>query len=127
MAEIDIPIGLRGSADAEHDNIRRIEGLLVERRGLEPSRGNIVLNQVLEAGLKKRRLRLLNRLHFICVAVDPEYAVANFSKTRGTYAADISQPHYNYVLFVFQSHRSCLVQGEFIMEVGAFPQGQSPR
>jgi hypothetical protein len=71
MAEVDVPISLRGSADAKHHYIRREKRIFVECAGLQPPRGNIFLDYALQPGFEKRRLRLADCFHFISVAVNP--------------------------------------------------------
>jgi hypothetical protein len=98
MAEVDVSIRLRGCADAEHHNIRCSQRLFIERTGLQPSRGHILLNQAGQPDLEKRRLRPPNGLDFVHVAVDPEDVVPNLSKAGGAHAADIAQANDDYIL-----------------------------
>jgi hypothetical protein len=57
--------------------------------------GNVSLDKAVQPGFEKRRLRLADRFHLIDVAINPKYAVSDFSKARGAHAANVSQAHHN--------------------------------
>ena len=65
MAEVDVSVRLRGSADAKQDDIGGVQALRGERAGFESSLRDIFLDQFFQARFKKRRLGLLvrNRLY----------------------------------------------------------------
>jgi hypothetical protein len=111
MAEVDVAIRLRGSADAKHRDIRRTESLFIKRSGPQPPLGNVPLDEAVQAGLEKRRFRLADRFHLIQVAVDPEYAVPNLGKARGAYTADVSKANHDYVLFALHAVRPGFIWG----------------
>jgi hypothetical protein len=109
MAEVNVPICLRGSADAKHCHIRRIESLFIENPRTQPAFGNVSLDKGIQPGLKERRSRSSDCLNLIEIAVYPEYAVANLGKARGAYTADVSKANHNYVLFAFHAVRPGLI------------------
>jgi len=110
MAEVDVPIRLRGSADAKHHYIRRTKSLFIQRASPQPSRGNIFLDKAVQSGFKKRRLRVSDRFHFIDIAVNAEHTVPNFSQTGGAHTANVSQAHYDYVLVTIHAVRLALIR-----------------
>src|ERR1039458_3705794 len=117
MAEVDVPICLRGSADAKHHDIRLVEDLYVEISGLEPSIRNVSLDETVQPDFKKRRLRLPDCFHLIDVAVNTIYAVPNFSKASGAHAANVSNSHHDYISFTIHAVRPDFTRRQFIIKL----------
>ena len=94
-----------------------MERRTIERTRLEPSLGNILLDEAVQSRFKERRLSFSDRFHFIQVAVNTEYVVSNFREACGAHAANVSQAHHNYVLLTCHAVRCDLIRREFIMVV----------
>ena len=116
MAQVDVAVGLRRSADAKQDDIGGVQALRGERAGFESSLCDIFLDQFLQAGFKKRRLGLLDGMDFIDVAIHAVHVVPELRKAGCAHATDISQAHHDDILLAHFVARSYCTRGEFIME-----------
>ena len=89
LIEPKIAVLFRGSSDADQSHIGVLYGIYRRGRG-QSAGGDVVANQLLQARLKERRQAIENIVHFVFIAIDPGYAIAEFGETSRRNATDIA-------------------------------------